>query len=357
MARCMSNNNKINTMKKHIIMTGLSLFSLLSPVFSQDAADSTGLPGDNFDLQGALEIFKSSTDLEAFEKSLNSESSQVNNLDLDGDNQVDYIRVTDRMDGKNHAIVLQVAVNENETQDVAAIVIEQTADSTAQLQIIGNENLYGDELVVEPYDEVAEKSSTGPSSMMYPTRIIIVNVWAWPTVRWIYRPVYVVYVSPYHWRRYPVYWHPWHPVAWNVHYRRVHHYHPMYHVAPACHLAHAHGMYVKNVSVSKTVSIKYAAPHAAYKTKKAAAQPVGNGHGNAANPSKTTVKQQHSEEKGNSPKSAANGASVEKKTQTTTRTQGTNNKSSQGRAAGSSSKGGGHSGNNGGSRGGGGKRH
>jgi hypothetical protein len=36
-------------------------------------ADSTGLPGDNFSLEGALELFKKSASPEEFEKLLNTE--------------------------------------------------------------------------------------------------------------------------------------------------------------------------------------------------------------------------------------------------------------------------------------------
>ena len=52
----------------------LSLFSLIigliggSAAHGQNAADSTGLPGDNFSLEAALEAFKKSESPEAFEK-------------------------------------------------------------------------------------------------------------------------------------------------------------------------------------------------------------------------------------------------------------------------------------------------
>ncbi|MDH4473682.1 MAG: hypothetical protein QE487_13820 [Fluviicola sp.] len=243
--------------------------------FAQEESDSTGLAGDNFDLQGAMELFKQSDDLEAFEKSLNTESNEVNNLDLNGDNAIDYIQVIDRVDGKNHAIVLQIAVSESEMQDVAAIAIEQTDDSTAYLQIIGNETLYGEELMMEPYDEVSEKATKGPSSLYGPMRVVIVNVWGWRPVRHIYRPAYVPYVSPWRWRVYPVWWKPWRPVYWHVHRARVRRYHVMYHVTPVCHVTHAHAMYVKNKSVSKTVTVKYAGPQANYK-KQQATKSAGN---------------------------------------------------------------------------------
>ena len=74
---------------------------------AQTEADSTGFDGDNFSLEGALELFKDSKSLEDFEKKLNQKENHVNNLDLNKDGDTDYIRVEDNMDGDVHAIVLQ----------------------------------------------------------------------------------------------------------------------------------------------------------------------------------------------------------------------------------------------------------
>ena len=87
-------------------------------------ADSTGLPGDNFSLQGALGLLKQSKTLEEFEKKLNTKDNSVNNLDLDGNGKTDYIRVVDLEKDNAHALVLQVAVSKTEKQDVAVIEIE-----------------------------------------------------------------------------------------------------------------------------------------------------------------------------------------------------------------------------------------
>lgn len=278
-------------MKKYVLyMMGAAMCWMLPMTgLAQDDADSTGLPGDNFDLQGAMELFKKSASPEEFEKALNTESNYVNNLDLNGDNETDYIQVSDRADGKNHAILLQVAVNENELQDVAAILIEQTGDSAAQMQIVGDEFLYGEELVMEPYDEASEKS-TGPSPFMQPARIVIVNVWRWPAVHFIYRPAYVPYVSPWRWRAYPVWWRPWHPVYRRVYVVRVRPYHGMYHMAPACYLKSGHNVYVMHKKASPVVHVKYAAPHANYQTQKSAkAANMKAAHGSHQQNGKTPV--------------------------------------------------------------------
>ena len=112
-------------------------------------ADSTGLPGDHFSLEGALELFKKAESPEAFEKLLNDADNYVNNLDLNEDGEVDYIRVEDRMEGDVHAIVLQVPVSESESQDVAVIEIEKTGAEEAILQILGDEDVFGETRIVE----------------------------------------------------------------------------------------------------------------------------------------------------------------------------------------------------------------
>jgi hypothetical protein len=91
----------------------------------QTGQDSTGLPGDNFSLQGALDQFKQAASPEEFEKAINTEDNHINNLDLDGDGKTDYVRVVDQSEGENHAFVLQVPVSEKESQDIAVIELER----------------------------------------------------------------------------------------------------------------------------------------------------------------------------------------------------------------------------------------
>ena len=89
-------------MKK--ITTLLLILLATSVGFSQEdeRPDNTG---DNFSLEGALALFKKSNSLEEFEKLLNEENNNVNNLDLNDDNDIDYIMVDDIREGDTHAIV------------------------------------------------------------------------------------------------------------------------------------------------------------------------------------------------------------------------------------------------------------
>jgi hypothetical protein len=192
--------------------------------------DSTGMPGDNFSLQGALEMFKQSSSIEEFEKLINTENKNVNNLDLNGDGETDYVKVIDKADKDVHAFVLQVAVSETENQDIAVIELEKTGDTTAVAQIVGDEEIYGEQKIIEASDEGDEMAYTdtkvnGPSiSFDEPVRLVV-NVFFWPSVRFVYRPAYVPWVSPWRWRHYPGYWKPWRPFAWHVFHPRAYVYH------------------------------------------------------------------------------------------------------------------------------------
>ena len=128
--------------------------------------------GDDFDLRGALELFKNAQSPEDFEKKLNADDSKINNLDLNNDGKVDYIKVIDNRDGDAHALVLQVAVNETETQDVAAIEIEKDGDQSAKLQITGDKELYGKETYLQPVDE----KELARESVMVKNRIPIESI-------------------------------------------------------------------------------------------------------------------------------------------------------------------------------------
>lgn len=247
-------------MKTHFItgMLGMGAMLLLPfAVTAQDVdpADSTGLPGDHFSLEGALELFKKAESPEAFEKLLNTENNYVNNLDLNEDGEIDYIRVIDHVEGNSHAMVLQVPVSETESQDIAVIEIEKTGEEDAVLQIIGDENLYGEPLIVEPTEEEQVKSKKGrggPSIDLRPDAIVV-NVWVWPGVRYIYGPRYTLWVSPWRWRYYPAWWRPWRPHPWRYRYAYVTPYRRHCTVVTTHRVVHAHGVYAPRRTSSTVV--------------------------------------------------------------------------------------------------------
>ena len=81
----------------------------------------TSEAAEDLDLRAVGELFKNSENLQAFERALNSSGVGVNNLDLDGDGKVDFIRVVEAVTDDAHLIVLQVPLGEDEFQDVATM--------------------------------------------------------------------------------------------------------------------------------------------------------------------------------------------------------------------------------------------
>ena len=92
-------------MKKLILLNFIALFCLFN--YRADAQNENNqpqpdqqlnMPGDNLNLYAVMKLFQESPTLEEFEKKLNDQSLKVNNLDLDGDNNIDYIKVVDNVD-------------------------------------------------------------------------------------------------------------------------------------------------------------------------------------------------------------------------------------------------------------------
>jgi uncharacterized membrane protein YgcG len=168
-------------------------------------------------------MFKQAASPEAFEKALNSEENKVNNLDLNEDGNIDYIRVVNKKEGDVQVFILQAVVSEEESQDIAVISLEKTGTENAVIQIEGDRDIYGEAKIAEPAPEADNAFNYSPATHgpSVSPEILIVNVWFWPCVRFCYAPSYVIWTSPWGWRAHPVWWHPWRPMPW-------HYYRPAY---------------------------------------------------------------------------------------------------------------------------------
>jgi hypothetical protein len=228
-------------MKKIIVLLMLSLN--ITSVLGQEN-DNPQFTGDNFSLEGALSMFKKSNSLEEFEKLINEENNNVNNLDLNNDGQTDYINVDDIKENDTHVIVLSTFLNKKEKQDIATIGIEKTGTEEATLQIEGDQDLYAENTFVEPSDlkESIDNSKSGPAMPEIITTRIIVNVWGWSCVRFVYAPRYVVWNSPHHWGFYPRWWRPW----------RIHPYRTFY-TRCAPHRIHFYRAPARRVTIARRI--------------------------------------------------------------------------------------------------------
>ena len=217
----------------------LSLFCL--PLFSQadtqTEADTAllGLPGDNLDLYAVLDLFQKSKTIEDFEKSLNLEETGINNLDLNLDNKVDFIKVVTRQNESDFTFILQVDVNEKEIQDVAVILVSKDKEGKITMQIVGDKDLYGNDYVIEPNTTptpsvTANPAYTGPEPVTVNTQAstTVVVVESTPIVQYVYSPVYVPYYPPYHYGYYPPYFAAFTVMAVGI-YRHNHYYHHYHH--------------------------------------------------------------------------------------------------------------------------------
>jgi hypothetical protein len=215
----------------------ISLFAALltagSALKAQDQPrEYLGLPGDNLNLYAVMQIFQESQTLEEFEKNLNDPNSNINNLDLNGDNFVDYLRVIDDVDGNVHNIIIQDQISQNEAQDVAVFTVQRFSNGDVQIQLTGDEALYGKNYIIEPRFDNANQTPnpgyTGNTQVVNGRSVTVVTttpvvIATWPMIRFIYSPSYVVWRSRWYWGYYPSYWHSWKPYYWDYYYG--YHYH------------------------------------------------------------------------------------------------------------------------------------
>ena len=168
-------------------LLAIAMFCQTSFAQKTTPVDNPEYTGENFSLESALALFKKSNSLEEFEKLINEENNNVNNLDLNGDGETDFVTVESLNEGDTHIIVLKTFLNGKEKQDIATIGIEKTGKEEAVLQIEGDEELYAPNTIVEPVeiDKKLEKSKGGPSIYEYYPIRQIVNVWFWPSVRYL----------------------------------------------------------------------------------------------------------------------------------------------------------------------------
>jgi hypothetical protein len=282
----------------HYLLGLFSCLAITAQAQNEPGIDSTGLPGDNFSLQGALEMFQKASSPEEFEKLLNAEDNHVNNLDLNDDGEIDYIRVIDKSDKDVHAFILQVPVSETESQDIAVIELEKTGDTTAVVQIIGDEDIYGEQVIVEPEGgnedgavnfDFNNSVAHGPNAdYHYEYPRIVINVWLWPSVRFIYAPIYRPWVSPWRWRHYPAFWRPWRPMPWHVFHPFHRPYLNHFAIVHTNRVIRAHRIYTPVRVTSLTVRTRHATAVNGYRVTRTRTSVTGP-RGKGATRTRTTV--------------------------------------------------------------------
>lgn len=189
-------------MKKFKIFTTIIFILSLSQAFAKDNVTivaPTSEAAEGLDLQALSELFTETKNLEDFERALNHPDEGINNLDLDGNGEVDYIRIVEEVDADTHMIILQAAIGKDEFQDVATIEVEKSGDDY-KMQVHGNAIIYGENYYYHPTH---------------------VHIRTWPIIGWIFRPVYHPYHSRFHFGLYPRWWRPFRPLHRTVYHNRI----------------------------------------------------------------------------------------------------------------------------------------
>lgn len=101
------------------------------------------------DLQAVAAAFAESRNAQEFELLLNSSRYMINNLDLNGDGYIDYLRVLETRKGHYHAFLIQACIAPALFQDVATLVAERRANML-YVEVVGDPYLYGYNYVVRP---------------------------------------------------------------------------------------------------------------------------------------------------------------------------------------------------------------
>ena len=198
-------------MKTKIITASFFVALFVSQTFAQDRTTVNATSSeisDNLDLRAVASIFGDAKNLEDFERQLNDPKIQISNLDLNNDNQVDYLRVIESVEGNTHLIIVQSVLGRDTFQDVATIEVERDRHNNIQVQVVGDVYMYGDNYIYEP---------------VYVHSPIIYSTF------WVnsYRPYY----SSWYWDFYPTYYYAWNPCPIfryrnniNIHINFNHHY-------------------------------------------------------------------------------------------------------------------------------------
>ena len=101
------------------------------------------------DLQAVAAAFAEAKSVKEFETLLNSSRYMINNLDLNGDGYIDYLRVLETRKGYYHALLIQACIAPGLFQDVATLVAERRAN-LLYVEVIGDPYLYGYNYIVRP---------------------------------------------------------------------------------------------------------------------------------------------------------------------------------------------------------------
>lgn len=185
------------------VFFGLVLISFFWPSSSRNRQYNVNVQtmvyaGDGLDLASIGSLLKKAENADELEKLLNDQNTGINNLDLNEDNQVDYIKVTEYGDQQTKGFSLTVEPAAGEVQEVATIEIEKSGTEQVEVEVRGNEQIYGQNHYYH--------NSFGLTDMLF--------------MYWLFRP-HPMYASPWGYGHYPSYYGAHSPVSRSEYQRRT----------------------------------------------------------------------------------------------------------------------------------------
>ena len=193
---------RLTTLLMTLLLMSAALWADETVTVSANSSDIS----EGLDLKVVAKLFAEAKNLEEFEMMLNNPDSAFCNLDLNGDGQVDYLRVVETGEGNKRLIVLQAVLAKDIYQDVASIYMEKDDKDVVSVQVVGDEYVYGTNYIIEP---------------VYIYRPVIYD--------WFWSDAWYAWHSPWYWGYYPAWWyvhscwaHDWY---WHHCYAYHHHHH------------------------------------------------------------------------------------------------------------------------------------
>ena len=162
------------------------------------------------DLRAVAAAFAEANNIQQFERIINSSNYMINNLDLNRDGWIDYLRVIETRQGYYHALLIQACLAPGVFQDVATLIAERRKD-LLYVEVIGDKYLYGYNYIVRP--------------------VFVKRPPLWDAFG---RSNYTVWSSPYHHGNFPSYYGQPKPVYLNHYQAYVNTYMTNHHYCHQC---------------------------------------------------------------------------------------------------------------------------
>lgn len=145
---------------------------------------------DYLDLRAVAAAFSQSRSVQEFEQILNSQAYMINNIDLNGDGFIDYLRVRETLSGYKHQFAIQAVLAANWIETVATVEVLCSSSSVDYIKVLGSNKIYGPNYVYQP---------------IFKGKV--------PMFAHIHGSNYQAWTSPYDWNKYPTYYNKPKPVS------------------------------------------------------------------------------------------------------------------------------------------------